>query len=124
MYCQSCGEDVTDKKFCAKCGTATSMSAPPPPPGYAPPQPQYGYTGAQPSGKKVSAGICGILLGAFGVHKFILGYTNAGIIMLVLCLFTCGIVPSIIGLVEGIIYLTKSDQEFDATYVYGRKEWF
>ena len=30
----------------------------------------------QPAGaeKKVAAGVCGILLGCFGVHKFILGY--------------------------------------------------
>lgn len=86
---------------------------------------------------KIAAGICGILLGGLGVHKFILGYTNAGIIMLaaqlggwVLMMVTCGItffVPmavSIIGVVEGIIYLTKSDEEFVRTYVDGRKEWF
>src|ERR1017187_9093753 len=28
---------------------------------------------------KIPAGICGILLGGFGVHKFILGYTGAGL---------------------------------------------
>ena len=86
---------------------------------------------------KVAAGICGILLGGLGVHKFILGYNNAGTIMLaatlggwVLTFISCGItffVPmaiSIIGLVEGIIYLTKPDEEFVRTYVDGRKEWF
>jgi TM2 domain-containing membrane protein YozV len=86
---------------------------------------------------KIAAGICGILLGGLGVHKFILGYTNTGIIMLactlggwVLTLVSCGItffVPmaiSIIGIVEGIIYLTKTDEEFVRLYVDGRKEWF
>jgi hypothetical protein len=40
---------------------------------------------------------------------------------------TCGIataVMGIIGLIEGIIYLTKSDEEFDATYVYAKRGWF
>lgn len=87
--------------------------------------------------KKVVAGICGILLGSFGVHKFILGYQQEGIIMLsvtlvawIIAIATCGIgtplvmVPSIIGLVEGIMYLTKSDEEFVQTYVIGKKPWF
>lgn len=29
----------------------------------------------------------------------------------------------IIGLVEGIMYLTKSDEEFVATYINGKKGW-
>ncbi|MCY7406714.1 MAG: TM2 domain-containing protein [Alkalinema sp. CAN_BIN05] len=72
--------------------------------------------------KKISAGICGILLGGFGVHKFILGYNTEGIIMLVALLFTCGF-SSILGLVEGIIYLTKSDEEFVETYINNKKGW-
>ncbi|WNZ44340.1 TM2 domain-containing protein [Leptolyngbya boryana CZ1] len=32
--------------------------------------------------KKIAAGICGILLGGFGVHKFVLGYSTEGVIML------------------------------------------
>ena len=74
--------------------------------------------------KKVACGILAILLGPFGIHKFLLGYTNEGIITLVITLFTCGSVSSIIGLIEGIIYLTKSDQEFYQTYQVGKKGWF
>ncbi len=77
--------------------------------------------------KKIAAGICGILLGALGIHKFILGYNKEGLIMLLGTLLTCGIgsaVTSIIGLVEGIIYLTKTDEEFVSTYIVGKKEWF
>jgi len=80
--------------------------------------------------KRVAAGICGILLGGLGIHKFIMGYTNEGIIMLVVQIvgwFLCGIpsiVISVIGLIEGIMYLTKSDEEFAQTYVIGRKPWF
>jgi TM2 domain-containing membrane protein YozV len=74
--------------------------------------------------KKVVAGILGILLGAFAVHKFYLGYTKEAIIHLIVSLVTCLSAGSIIGLIEGIIYLTKSDQEFVATYITGRKGWF
>jgi TM2 domain-containing membrane protein YozV len=81
--------------------------------------------------KKVAAGICGILLGWAGVHKFILGYTVEGIIMLVISIvvgiFTCGIgssVVALIGLIEGIIYLTKSDEEFVRTYIQNKRGWF
>lgn len=76
---------------------------------------------------KIAAGVCGILLGSFGVHKFILGYTGAGLIMLLVSLLTCFLAAplmSLIGLIEGIIYLSKSDSEFVRTYVDGRKEWF
>ena len=79
------------------------------------------------AGSKIAAGICGILLGSLGVHKFILGYTGAGLIMLLVTLLTCFIASPImhlIGLIEGIIYLTKSDTDFVKTYVDGRREWF
>ncbi len=81
--------------------------------------------------KKILAGILAIVLGGFGIHKFILGYTKEGIIMLVatviLGVVTCGIagwVVWIVGLIEGIIYLTKSDEEFYNTYQAGKKPWF
>jgi TM2 domain-containing membrane protein YozV len=76
---------------------------------------------------KLPAGLCGILLGSLGIHKFILGYTGAGLIMLLVTLLTCGIggvVMHVIGLIEGIIYLCKPDDEFVRVYVDGRKEWF
>ena len=76
---------------------------------------------------KIPAGVCAILLGAFGIHKFILGYTGTGLIMLLVTVLTCGIVGfvmHIIGIVEGIIYLSKPDDEFVRVYVDGRKEWF
>jgi TM2 domain-containing membrane protein YozV len=77
--------------------------------------------------KKTAAGICGILIGALGIHKFILGYSTEGAIMLAVSILTCGIaspVMGIIGMIEGIIYLTKSDQEFVDTYITSKKGWF
>jgi len=73
--------------------------------------------------KKIVAGILGILLGGLAIHKFYLGYTQTAIIQLVVSVVTCG-AGSIIGLIEGIIYLTKSDQEFVDTYVTNQKHWF
>lgn len=77
--------------------------------------------------KKIVAGILGILLGGLGIHKFYLGYTKEGVIMLLVSILTCGIgwtVMWVIGLIEGIIYLTKPDEDFVATYITGKKGWF
>ena len=83
------------------------------------------------SNKKLAAGLTGIFLGAFVVHKFILGYTKPAVIMLVVSLaggvVTCGLasfVMGVIGLIEGIIYLTKTDAQFQAQYLYGQQDWF
>jgi len=76
---------------------------------------------------KIPAGVCGILLGSLGLHKFILGYTGAGLVMLLVSLLSCFVlwpVMHLIGLIEGILYLCKSDEEFVRVYVDGRKEWF
>ncbi|UPZ16585.1 TM2 domain-containing protein [Flavobacterium humidisoli] len=73
--------------------------------------------------KKVVAGILGIVLGCFGAHKFYLGYQKEGIIQLIVSVVTCGL-GGMVGFVEGIIYLTKSDEEFYQTYQVGKKSWF
>ncbi len=77
--------------------------------------------------KKVLAGILAIVLGALGIHKFVLGYTKEGIIMLLVSVLSFGIlagISGIIGLIEGIIYLTKSDDEFMQMYQINQKTWF
>jgi TM2 domain-containing membrane protein YozV len=97
------------------------------PPPIAPPVQPHAATWPPGADKKIAAGICGILLGSLGIHKFILGYTGEGVTMLLITVLTCGIggaVTGIIGLVEGIIYLTKSDQDFVQTYVVNKKGWF
>lgn len=81
----------------------------------------------QQESKRVLAGILGIVFGGIGIHKFVLGYTTEGLIMLAATLITCGmasVVTSLIGLIEGIIYLTKSDEEFVYTYQIQKKSWF
>lgn len=73
--------------------------------------------------KKLPAGIFGILLGSLGVHKFYLGYTKEGIIQIVASLLTCG-AAGIVGFIEGIIYLTKTDEDFVNTYINNQRGWF
>jgi len=77
----------------------------------------------QQENKKVIAGILAILFGGFGIHKFVLGMNKEGIILLVATFVTCGL-ASVIGLIEGIIYLTKTDEEFYQTYQVQKKPWF
>jgi TM2 domain-containing membrane protein YozV len=67
------------------------------------------------------------LVGGLGIHKFVLGYTTEGLIMLLVTVLTCGIGGIIftpIGLVEGILYLVKSDEEFVKTYIQNKRGWF
>lgn len=57
----------------------------------------------------------------------ILGYTGEGLTMLLISVLTCFIgfpIMYLFGIIEGIIYLTKSDEDFVATYVSGKKGWF
>ena len=79
----------------------------------------------------VAAGLLAIFLGIFGVHKFYLGYNKAGFIMLAVTVlgsvFTLGIagaVIQVISLIEGVMYLAKSQPGFDEVYVFNEREWF
>lgn len=82
------------------------------------------------SSKKLVAGLLAFFVGAFGIHKFYLGYNKQGIIMA--CCFLFGfillgfpsVIMAIIALVEAIIYLTKSDADFERIYVVNKKPWF
>ena len=124
-YCTKCGGQNDD--LAQYCSTCQSALGPTTGGGYQPMaavnQGAMSDWKAQGADKKMVAGICGILLGGFGVHKFILGYTTEGIIQIVITLVTCG-AGSIVGLIEGIIYLTKSDEEFVTTYLQSKKGWF
>jgi len=79
------------------------------------------------SSNKIAAGLCGILIGSLGIHKFILGLTTPGIIMVLVSVLTCGVgglVMGIIGFIEGVIYLSKTDEDFYQTYAIEKKPWF
>ena len=106
------------------------QGSPPFPPGQPTPYPApFPYSNLPPrdSSKRVLAGIFGILLGGLGIHKFILGYTGAGLIMCLVTIFTCGyggLIFGPIGFAEGIIYLCTSEDDFYQRYIVGRRSWF
>lgn len=152
MICKNCSANIDDNvAFCPYCGAHNDAQ------GYQQSQNeyynqneqqsgQYFYNGQQnyqyqqqnvnynpqqmntePTKDKLVAGLLAIFLGTLGIHKFYLGYTKSGVIMLLVSLFTFGIgatVMAVIALIEGILYLTKSDAEFYQTYVQNNKEWF
>lgn len=68
-----------------------------------------GINPAWPVKSKMAAGLLAIFLGGLGVHKFYLGKIGAGIVYLCFC-WTW--IPAVVGLIEGILYLCSSDENF------------
>jgi TM2 domain-containing membrane protein YozV len=87
----------------------------------------YQQISSDQGSKRIVAGIVAILFGALGIHKFILGYQKEGIVMLVISFLSLGFLlalVALVGIIEGIIYLSKTDEEFFQTYQIGRRPWF
>lgn len=77
---------------------------------------------------RIVAALLALFLGHLGIHKFYLGKTNAGIIMLACgtigwLLILPGVINALIAFIEFIIYLVKSDQDFYRDYVVGDRSW-
>lgn len=131
--CPQCGAPIdpgaVECKFCGERLAVAQLSKQMPQMGYTQ-QPQMGYTQQQPQviiqtvpqpiymgginpswpiKSKVAAGLLGIFLGGFGIHKFYLGKIGMGILYLLFC--WTGI-PAIVGFIEGIIYLCSNDENF------------
>lgn len=93
---------------------------------------QQPYAQASPCSKDhVAAGLLAIFLGSLGIHKFYLGYNTPGFIMLavtivgsIFSLGLAGLAMVVISIVEGVLYLSKSQTEFEQIYVFNKKEWF
>ena len=93
---------------------------------------QQPYAQAAPNTKDhVAAGLLAIFLGSLGIHKFYLGYNTPGFIMLavtivgsIFSLGLAGLAMVVISIVEGVLYLSKSQTEFEHLYVFNHKEWF
>ena len=110
MFCKYCSKEIDDGvRFCPYCGMTLATGVPPLP--------------ADIANRRLVAGLLGILLGGWGIHKFYLGFTGAGILQIVLTFATCGLF-GIVGLIEGIIYLTKNDTAFYQDYIVNQKNWF
>ena len=79
---------------------------------------------------RIVAALLAFVLGGIGIHKFYLGKTTAGVLMLLggtIGWITFGFVPALVYLIafiEFIIYLLKTDGDFHRDYVAGNKSWF
>lgn len=113
MYCRNCGKEISEKamvcvscgvllgkgsSYCQSCGQETHAMA------------DYCVKcGARLIRKQLksqlAAGLLGVFLGGFGVHRFYLGYVGIGIAQILVTVFTCGI-GWIWGFIEGILILT------------------
>jgi len=81
--------------------------------------------------KRIISAVVAIFVGAFGVHKFVMGDTRQGFvrvgILAAAMIFTLGFgaIPlMIIGIIEGVTYVTMSDADFIRVYQEGHKAWF
>ena len=136
IFCSNCNAEVRPgSKYCIKCGTVIGQNK-----SSSEIQSKDRLSSAKTStvndsqeisdlkSKRLSAGLCAILLGGFGVHKFILGYNQQGYIYLgaFIGTFCFGgfLFVSLLALVEGIIYLTMPIDQFKRTYIDNKKEWF
>lgn len=138
-FCRRCGAQLNPEQIvCIKCGTGVNIAqnqqqrggysapnaalGPQGPQGYGGPGyggPGYGRSGAKEPKNKLTAGLLAILLGGIGVHKFYMGSWGWGIVFIAIVLLTGGfggIATGTCALVEGIIYLTMSQDRFNEKY--------
>ncbi len=103
-YCSECGEIIRAKaEICPKCGVRQSA-----------PLFTVNLGATAPNGKnRLATALFALFLGSLGIHKFYLGMTGLGILYLLFC--WTGI-PGIVGIVEGILLLVMSDEEFVNKY--------
>ena len=100
-FCMECGQLIHVRaEICPKCGVRQIASG-------------FSSTSAPNGCNRVAAALFAILLGGLGIHKFYLGQVAMGVVYLLLC---WTFIPAILGLIEGIIYLTMSNEEFNSRY--------
>ena len=112
-FCPNCGQAINKGQVvCIKCGTALNQA----------------QQTTQGTKSRTTAALLAFFLGAFGAHEFYLGnMASAGIrlgVTLIGGMIGLGFIMCIIGIIEAIMYWTKSDEQFYATYVIGKKQWF
>jgi TM2 domain-containing membrane protein YozV len=117
MFCRNCGKEVAEQavvciscgcpplkgnKFCQACGILITAA-----PGLQPDVcVKCGVKLAKDEAakSKLAAGLLGIFVGGFGVHRFYLGYVGIGIVQIIVTLITCG-VGALWGFIEGIVII-------------------
>lgn len=112
-FCPNCGVRVNEQQdTCPACGCFLGLHLPQ-------------TTCARPlcTVDRTTAALFALLLG-IGIHHFYMGNARAGILHLLVTIVTCGIIGSLISVIEGYKYLSMSDEEFYYTYILNKKDWF
>jgi TM2 domain-containing membrane protein YozV/ribosomal protein L40E len=101
-FCSECGAIIKAKaEICPKCGVRQAS-------------PFANLGAVAPNGKsKLAAVLFAFFLGSFGFHKFYLGQTGMGVVYLLLC---WTFIPGMLGIIEGILLLIMSDEDFVRKY--------
>jgi TM2 domain-containing membrane protein YozV len=95
-FCRDCGSVINAQaEICPKCGVRQKQPV------------------LATSRSRTTAAIFALFLGGLGAHHFYLGHGGLGILYLLFC---WTLVPSFVGLIEGIVYLSMSDVSFNAKY--------
>lgn len=132
-YCHNCKAETSENAIvCMKCGVGLQDESKP--------SKNSSFSNHNNvESKRVAAGILALTLGGIGIHKFYLGYNSAGIMHIILALVITPIITAItlgfgafimfpiifiIPLIEGIKYLTSTDESFINTYQINKKAWF
>ena len=103
MYCKKCGTDAGDAKFCPNCGESIEDEA------------KGGITiePGQRTVNKIAYGVIAILIGDFGIHRFYAGRWVSGSLYIVSDILIIGLfITPLLGLIEGIIALTRDDDGY------------
>ncbi len=102
-YCTECGSRINAKaEICVHCGVRQLSTV------------SQNTMGIAPNGRsRVVAALLALFLGGIGAHRFYLGKIGTGILYLVFC---WTFIPSLIGLIEGLVLLGMSNEEFARQY--------
>ena len=135
-HCPECGkqystQEKVNRVKCPYCGAETNVSYSDQEPNFQEQWRQFGNQASNaldsvfnngPSGKSRGiAGLLALLMGAFGLHYFYIGKTNAGIVFLLISLLSCGVfatVTWVISIIQAVLFFTSTQQEFEQRWVY------
>jgi TM2 domain-containing membrane protein YozV len=111
-FCHACGQQIDARaEICPRCGVRQPWQAGMPGgPGV---QISTGNAVTRTGKSKLVAALLAIFLGGIGIHKFYLGEMGMGLLYLV---FFWTAIPAIVGLIEGILWLVQSDEEWLRKY--------